>query len=116
MALNELEQAFVTLFTPTLDKVWWTCKLRESCQAPDKLALVGDGLQMTLFNVHGTCVEVFSASEHYFPEFSHGTLEQPAIIPLIEFITVLNTMAASNTRGAVQSRHKEKLREMGYRV
>ena len=116
MALTELEQAFVTLFTPTLDKVWWSCKLRESCQNPEKLALVGDGLQMVLFNVHGGCVEVFSASDHYFPEFSSGTLEQPVIVPLVEFITELNAMAQNNTRAAVQSRHREELSRRGLRV
>lgn len=103
MAITKLEQEFIAQMTPQLNRVWWHCKMRESCTIRNTVALVGDGLRMAAFNIEGNDVVIRYASPCYFKEYSEATPENPIRTSLQDFISAINTMVEKNTSEAVQT-------------
>lgn len=103
MAITELEQEFIAQMAPQLNRIWWTCNLKESCTIPNTVALVGDGLRMASFNIDSDDVVIHSASPNYLKDFSEATPENPIRTSLQDFISAINTMVEKNTSEAVQT-------------
>lgn len=114
--MESFNAAFVTLATPILNQVWWTCKLRTDCKNPNQLVMEGDGLAIMKFSVDERGVHFTYASDHWFPEFADATELVPMQFSLGYVFDVFTRFAGYHCQAAMQARHREELARRGIKV